>query len=73
MEIKDFIEKFAEAIEIDNVESLTPETNFRELAEWNSLAGLAVISMFDDEFDKQLSIPEFKSSMTIADLYKLVI
>ena len=71
MDLKDFIEKFAEALEIDDASNLTGKTKFRELDEWNSLGGLSIISMFDDEYGKDLNIPEFKKAQTIEDLYKL--
>ena len=35
MEIKDFIEKFAETIEVEDSSVLTVETKFRELSEWS--------------------------------------
>lgn len=69
MEIKEFIEKFAEAIEIDDASVLTPETEFRTLDEWDSLSYLSVIAMIDDEFDVQIETPEFKLQKTIHDLY----
>lgn len=69
MEIKEFIEKFAETIEVENVESLTPETEFRELDEWSSLVYLSVIVMMDEEFDTQIEQAEFKKLRTIQDLY----
>ena len=31
MEIKEFIEKFAEQIEVENVEALKPETQYKNL------------------------------------------
>lgn len=72
MDVQAFIEKFAEAVEVENVSAITPETKFRELEEWSSLAGLSVIAMFDDEYDTELTIPEFKKAVTIGDLYKLL-
>lgn len=69
MEIKEFIEKFAETIEVENIESLTPETEFRELDEWSSLVYLSVIVMMDEEFDTQIEQAEFKKLRTIQDLY----
>ena len=50
MEMKEFIEKFAEAIEIEDASVLTPETEFRTLDEWDSLSYLSVIAMIDEEF-----------------------
>ena len=69
MEMKEFIEKFAEAIEIDDASVLTPETEFRTLYEWDSLSYLSVIAMIDEEFDVQIETPEFKQQKTIQDLY----
>lgn len=71
MEIKEFIEKFAENIEVENVDALTPETQFRELEEWSSLSVMLTIAFFDDEFDKQVSNTAIKEAKTIQDLYNL--
>ncbi len=71
MEIKDFIEKFAEAIEVENVDALTPETDFHDLDEWSSISIMLLIAFFDEEFDKQIGNKEIKEADTIQDLYKL--
>lgn len=71
METKEFIEQLAEAIDVENVESLTLETKFRELEEWSSLAGLSVIAFFDEEFDKTVNGAELRACNTIQDLYDL--
>lgn len=71
MEIKEFIEKFAEAIEVENVEDLTVETEFRELDEWSSLSVMLIIAFYDDEFDKQIGESAINGCKTIEDLYKL--
>lgn len=73
MEIKEFIEKFAEAIEVDNVEALTAETEFRELDEWSSLSVMLLIAFYDEEFEKELTQAQIKESKTIQDLYNLTI
>lgn len=71
MEIKEFIEKFAEAVEIENVENLNAETDFRQLNEWSSLAALSVIAMYDEEFDKTVNGNMLRECKTIGDLAKL--
>lgn len=71
MEIKEFIEKFAEAIEVENVEALTAETEFHELEEWSSLSVMLIIAFYDDEFDKQIGETAINGCKTIGDLYKL--
>ena len=71
MEMNDFIEKLAEAIEIEDVEALTPETVFKELEEWSSLSVMLIIAFFDEEFEKQIEEKEIQSAQTINDLYLL--
>lgn len=71
MEIKEFIEKFAEQIEVEDVENLKPETEFRDLDEWSSLAVMMIIAFYDDEFDKQIGESAINGCKTIEDLYKL--
>ena len=72
MEIQEFIERFAENIEVNDVTALTPETQFRDLEEWSSLSVMLTIAFFDDEFDKQVSNTAIKEAKTIRDLYELV-
>lgn len=69
MNIKDFIKVFAEAIEVEDVESLTAETEFHELEEWSSLSVMLVIAFFDEMFDKHVGDIEIRKAVTIQDLY----
>ncbi len=71
MEIKEFIAKFAEVIEVENVTSLTAETEFRELEEWSSISVMLTIAFFDEEFEKEIGTAELKACSTIQDLYNL--
>ena len=71
MEIKVFIEKFAEQIVIENAETLKPATEFRSLNEWSSLSVMIMIAFFDEEFDKQIGETAIKGCKTIEDLYRL--
>lgn len=71
MEINEFIEKFAEAIEVENAEDLTAETEFHDLEEWSSLSVMLVIAFFDEEFDKQIGDKEIRLAVTIQDLYNI--
>ncbi len=71
MEIKEFIEKLAEAIEVEDVEALVAETKFRELDEWSSLSVMLLIAFYDEEFDKQVGEKEIRQAETIQDLYNI--
>ena len=73
MDIKNFIAAFAETIEVEDVDSLTPETEFRDLEEWSSLSIMYLILFFDEEFEKQIGDKEIKAARTIQDLYNIAI
>lgn len=73
MELQEFIEKFAEAIEIEEVENLSGETVFRELDEWSSLSVMLLIAFYDEEFEKEIGDATIKECTTIEDLYNLAI
>jgi len=71
MDIKDFIEKFAEAIERED--EIKMEDEFREYDEWSSLSYLSVIAFLDAECDVQIEEAEFKKLHTVGDLYNACI
>lgn len=73
MNLQEFIEKFAEAIEIEEVENLSGETLFRELDEWSSLSVMLLIAFYDEEFEKEINYNDIRSCITIEDLYKLIL
>lgn len=72
MEIKEFIEKFAEIFDDTDASTLTPETKFRELDEWSSLSALGVIALADEEFDVELSGTDMRKAATIQELFELL-
>lgn len=71
MDITSFIKSFAELIEVENAEALTPETEFHDLDEWSSLSVIMVIAFLDEEFDKQVDNIAIRQAQTIQDLYNL--
>ena len=73
MEIKDFIENFAEQFEETEASVFTPNTKFKELDEWNSLIALSIIAMVDEEYDVTLKGDDIRQSDTIQDLFNIVI
>ena len=72
MELKEFIEHFAEQFEETPVESFMAETVFKDLEEWSSLMALVIIGMVDEEFGVVLKGEDIRNSQTIEDLYKQV-
>ena len=72
MEIKEFIQNFADQFDDTETSVFTPETEFKELEEWSSLTALSVIAMIDEEYDVKIKGDDVRDSQTINDLYEIV-
>lgn len=72
MEIKDFIQNFADQFDETDASVFTAETKFKELDEWSSLIALSIIAMVDEEYDVTLKGDDVRNSSTIQDLYDIV-
>ena len=72
MEIEKFIQNFADQFDDMDVESLTADTNYRDLDGWSSVVALFVMSMIDDEYNVQVDASEMRQTNTIQELFDLV-
>lgn len=72
MEIKEFIQNFAEQFEDTELSEFKPDTVFHELDEYTSLIALSIIAMVDEEYGVTLNANEMSSAVTIEDLYNTV-
>lgn len=72
MTLDEFIEAFAEEFDDTPVETFKADTKYRQLDEWSSLTALSIISMVDDQFDKNITGADIRSTETIEDLYNLI-
>ena len=72
MELKDFIEKFAEQFDDTDASEINAETKFKELDEWSSLIALGVIGMVDEEYEITLKGEDIRNSNTVEDLFNAV-
>lgn len=72
MEIKEFIENFAEQFEDTDASEIKAETVFKELDEWSSLIALSVIAMVDEEYDVVIKGDDIRNSNTVEDLFTIV-
>ncbi len=71
MDIQNFIANFAKAVELDDCEGLESETEFRDLDDWSSLAGLAVMEMIEKEYGVKISEFQIRRAQTIGELAEL--
>lgn len=72
MEIKSFIQNFADQFDDTDLEVFTPETVFHDLDEYSSLIALSIIAMIDEEYGVTLGGNEMKAAVTIEDLFNTV-
>lgn len=66
-----FIENFLSATDFQNPVEVTMETVLVDLPEWDSLAALGVIVMFDMEYGKTITGEDLHKIGTVGELYKL--
>lgn len=72
MELKTFVENFAEQFDETDSAAITGATKFRELEEWSSLIALSIIAMVDEEYDVTLKGDDIKNANTVEDLFNTV-
>lgn len=72
MELKDFIENFANQFDDTDASEFKAETVFKELDEWSSLIALSIIAMVDEEYDVTIKGDDIRNSNTIEDLFNAV-
>lgn len=69
MTVESFIANFIDATDFRNPVDIDLDTEFRTLAEWDSLAALGVIVMFDMEYQKAVTGNDLHRAVTVGDLY----
>lgn len=72
MELKKFIENFANQFDETDASEFKAETVFKDLDEWSSLIALSVIAMVDEEYDVTIKGDDIRNSNTIEDLFNAV-
>ena len=72
MEIKDFIEHFAEQFDDTELSEFKPETVFHDLDEYSSLIALSIILMVDEEYGISIDANDMTAAVTIEDLFNTV-
>ena len=67
MEIKEFIENFADQFDETDASVLTPETVFHELEDYSSL-----VALIDEEYGVTLKGSDMSAAITIQDLFNTI-
>ena len=72
MELKEFIENFADQFDDTDASEIQANTAFKELDEWSSLIALSVIAMVDEEYDITIKGDDIRNSNTVEELFNAV-
>ena len=72
MELKEFIENFAEQFDDTDASEIQAGTEFHQLEEWSSLVALGVIAFVKTQYGKTITGKEIRDSKTVEDLFNLV-
>ena len=69
--MEDFIKKIEEVFEMPNG-SITPNDNFREYQEWDSLVLLSLMAMLDDEYNITNPRDDFQKINTVEEMFNYI-
>ncbi len=72
MELKEFIANFANQFDETDPSEIQAETVYRDIEEWSSLIGLAILNMIAKKYDVKITPTEIKGTATVEDVYNLV-
>lgn len=73
MEIKEFVEIFADQFDDTETSEIQAQTRFHDLEEWSSLIGMSVIAMAKTQFGKTITGKEIRECVTVEDLFNLIV
>lgn len=72
MELNEFLKNFANQFDETDPSEIKAETEYRDLDEWSSLIGLAILNMIAKKYDVKITPTEIKGTATVEDVYNLV-
>lgn len=72
MELKEFIDNFADQFNDTDASEFIADTVFKDLSEWSSLVALNIIAMVDEVYDVTLKGDDILNALSIEDLFHIV-
>lgn len=71
--MNEFIKNFANQFDDTDLSEFKPDTKFRDLDEWSSLTGLAIMNMIEKKYGVKLTVMDLRKANTIEELYHVVV
>lgn len=73
MTVEEFIQRIESEFEDIEPGKLKPDSNFRDMFEWNSVNALILIAMVNTEYDVVINADDLRASRTINDIYQIIV
>lgn len=68
MNKEDFLKELASVM--NRSAAITEEMNLADIPEWDSLASMSVVSIFEEKLNKEINLEDIEKMTTVADLIK---
>lgn len=72
MELKEFLENFADQFDDTDPSEIQAETKFHDLEEWSSLVAMGVIALAKTQYGKTITGKEIRECVTVEDVFNLI-
>jgi len=72
MKLDEFVANFADQFDDTDSSEIQSSTVFRNLDEWSSLTGMAVIALAKAGYGKSITGAELKACVTVEDVFNLI-
>ena len=72
MNIEDFTKNISDQFLDEEKSKLTEDVEFRTLSSWDSLTGMAILTIIEDEYKVKIPVDNFRQIKTIRELYNFV-
>lgn len=67
-----FINHFKDLLFDSDPDSITIDTRFRDLEDWNSIMALSIIDMIDEEYGVEFNADDMKECQTLLDIFNRI-
>ena len=72
MNFQDFLDKITEQFLEEDQPHVTGEIEFRTLSTWDSLTGMAILTIIEDDYGVSIPVEDFKNLKTIEEIFSYV-
>ncbi len=71
MDLNNFISKFKEQY-LENQILIEPSSKFREISGWDSMTGMTILLMIEEEYGVKVENETFKKLITVEELFEYI-